>query len=494
MREEAPQKSKSHGFDACLLAVLFFGLYASLGQEVFYKADGQQVLQLYRDGQMAWPYHPLYLPLLTGFEKLARPLGLSPYRVALLFSAFCTALGLCFGKVALSRFGLNRQLSLVAAILAGLAPPVFFFATVVELPGPLFGAAGLAFWLSARIYSRPSVPAAALLALGTSFAAGMHSSGHLLTGLLILHLLGRDAARRRGWWPSPKALGLCAFAFWLHLGLLFALSWLYARLGFDASPERSLAFLQHGFGSSQSPTLLPMLLWREWLWPFLPLSLLLLFPLGRRDLRAPTLAMLLALLPYWVLALLLLGNEDERGAYFLPLALPAAGLIAQYFRLRGTLVWILLSAGFGVLAIRTHESRKDHSSFAAAVERELGSEDGLVFVADGAEWSSMLIHQWDRDFIQLLLQVKGIPFEWPHAPNLRGAIEEGLRPMALRFVEDLVARRRRGQRLLLSAGALKLLNQPVLRHCILEAIYQRFELRRNTGAGGPLFELVPAGR
>jgi hypothetical protein len=486
------RQPRAYPLDALLLAAACGLIYALFGQDVFYKADGQQLLHLYRGGYLSWPYHPLYLPLMTPFVQAAEALGATPYHGAVLFSAFCTAVGVFFGKLAFSGFGLSRAQSLAAASLAGMTRPVLFFATVIELPAALFGAAGLAFWISSWLYPRPGIVGALLLGLATSFAAGVHNSGHLLTGILILHWLARDAQRRESILPAPKSMLFAGIALALHVGLLFALPYVYTHYGFDASPGRSLAFLRDGFGGSQSPTLLPGLIWREWLSPFMPLSLLMLLAFTRARLRGTTAALLLGLAPYALLTLLLLGGEPEYGAYFVPCALPVAGLVVQLFPPRAAILWIVLSAGLGILAVRDHEKVQDQSSFAESVEVVLGDREGVIFVADGSEWSSMLIHAWDRKFLMLIKELEGFPQELPADPAIRVAAEQQMEQLAQGLARDLVQDHKAGRVVLFSPGARAFLERrAVIGPILTKQLDAHFEWKRIERGRKPLWQLIP---
>jgi hypothetical protein len=379
-----------------LLCLAFLALYAALGQHTFYKTDGIPLVHLARTGPV-WGsvHHPLYVPLLHGLDRLLELLGASPYRSALAFSALGSVLGVALAHAGLLRLGLARRSAALAAGLAGLAPAVLFFATVVEYHGPFFGAAGLAFWCMARAAQRPSPTRALALALATYFAASLHATGHLLPSLTSAWLLALGFPSLR--WRALVAPCIAGAA---HVVLLFGVPALTRALGNAASPDAQAAF----FAMQEfAPLDLPLGFAREWLLPFAPLSLVLFWRPREPALRLEWYALLAACVPYALLSWALNTgyNPSECGAYWLPLALPAARLAVAQLPRAAAVALALVCAGTGLWQIARHDDPSANRAWIAGFDAARAGRPAVPWIGHSSEAAALLIERPDQEFLSL---------------------------------------------------------------------------------------------
>ena len=268
--------------EAGVVFVGFLLVYLTLGQSVFYKGDGPWIVKRLIDGSTDYPHHKLYMPMLVAFGDLVAPLGMTPYRTGVVFSAVGSALGVCLAHVAFRWLVPGR--AWLATLLLGLCPAVLLFATVVEFHGVLLGFAGIAFLLAAHLAIKPGWIVAVALGIATSVAAGVHSSGLVLPGVLLPWFL----ARRWHIGTRQHDLLLCGIAGALHLGGAFLL----------AKPDQATHVLETGFSHPQGIEHLPGILHVEWLTAFFPLSIVVFAAAFRRGLRLQLLAFVIGMAPY----------------------------------------------------------------------------------------------------------------------------------------------------------------------------------------------------
>lgn len=378
----APAAAVAGRWDGALLFGLCLCLYVALGQRVFYKTDGVDLLWLLHEGR-DHPWHVGYLPVLSGLKALLAPLGLSTLRIGEVLSALGTALAVFALHGTLCTLGAARAPAAAAALLLGLNPGTLLFATVVEFHGPLLGAVGVATWWTARQSRAPGLGGMALLALLCHGAFLLHGSALLLPALLLPWWL----ALRAGQGTLRRDLGLALWCGFLH-GLLFlCLPTLfpvfygdYADLGAALARETSI-------GRPQGLEWLPAMLVQEWLVPLLPLSVAFVPALFRRELRLEALALLVGLLPFLVLCTRQVVFEPECGAYLLPLLPLAARLGAVCWHRRAAAALVLLSAVLALGQALRHEARLApaydawHRELAAAA----GADRPLVLLATHRE-------------------------------------------------------------------------------------------------------------
>ncbi|MFQ5506378.1 MAG: hypothetical protein ACE5F1_16535, partial [Planctomycetota bacterium] len=269
------------GLDTLGLFFLTFLLYSVLAQDVFFKADGPHLVSRLAGGDPHYFHHKLFMPLLIRFGGLLGALGVGPYRAALFFSVTGAAMGVAAGHAGFGLLGMPRRVALLAALFVAFSPAVMFFGTVVELHGPFFGFAGLAFLGMALVHRhrhrRRAHALSLLLGALTALAAGVHASGLILPAVLLPSLLALSERRIR--WR--RALRLALLAALVHVAASFLVS----------DPLQSGHFLELGFGHPQGIVHLPGVLLEEWLLPFLPLSLVCLAAFFRPALRLEALAL-----------------------------------------------------------------------------------------------------------------------------------------------------------------------------------------------------------
>ncbi|TAJ13702.1 MAG: hypothetical protein EPO68_13025 [Planctomycetota bacterium] len=385
-----------HWRDRALLCAGFLALYAALGQDVFYKTDGLALVAYARGGPL-WGavHHALYLPLLHAFDLVVAPLTGSAYRSAVLLSALGTALGVAFAHAGGLRLGFDRARAALFAALVGCAPAVLFFATVVEYHGLFFGAAGLAFWALTRAAERPTPARALALGLATYLAASVHATGHLLPALTCTWLL---ALR----FPLERARALVApcIAGAVHVALLFGVPALTRAFGNAATPESQAGFLaQQQF----APLDLPLAFAREWLLAFAPLSLLALWPPRDAKLRLEWYALLVALVPYLLASWALNTgfNTPERGAYWLPLALPAARLAIAQLPRTGAVLLALACAAAGIFQVVRHDDPSASRAWLAGFDAARQGKPAVLLIGHSNEAAALLVERPEQEYVAL---------------------------------------------------------------------------------------------
>ncbi|MAE76494.1 MAG: hypothetical protein CMJ85_06475 [Planctomycetes bacterium] len=362
--------------EAGVVFVGFLLVYLTLGQSVFYKGDGPWIVKRLIDGSTDYPHHKLYMPMLVAFGDLVAPLGMTPYRTGVVFSAVGSALGVCLAHVAFRWLVPGR--AWLATLLLGLCPAVLLFATVVEFHGVLLGFAGIAFLLAAHLAIKPGWIVAVALGIATSVAAGVHSSGLVLPGVLLPWFL----ARRWHIGTRQHDLLLCGIAGALHLGGAFLL----------AKPDQATHFLETGFSHPQGIEHLPGILHVEWLTAFFPLSIVVFAAAFRRGLRLQLLAFVIGMAPYLYAALRLLVGDAEFGAYLLPLAFVAALLTAIALPRLATALLVLTSATFGIVQVRQHDDNEYYRAYAAGLNEVFAGKPALLLVGNPAEVGPILVH------------------------------------------------------------------------------------------------------
>lgn len=459
-----------HVVDSLALGALALGMLGLLQQRAFHGMDAQHVLGLVRDGSAAYYAHKLYMPLMLAWHDLLAPVTQSPF-LSLRAASWCgVALGTVFVHRASLVSGLERGPAAMAAALTLVAPAVSFFGTVVELHGPFHAFAGVAFWQWARCMQRPTVGAFALLGLATACAAGMHSTGHLLLGLLPMLALGWHGMRLwrhwRHWLATCAAHGLASLA------LVWILVPLEAR---QASPGSTFedAFAYFWPRLPWAPSEIAAMLWREWGEPYLPLSLISLAALCARAVRVRAAALLLGIVPFWGAVWVLLRNElHERGAYLIPFAWPAAMLAVVW--LPRALRWLTLavSCALAVTAIVRHDHVDDDPRLGASLASELGATPAFVICAQVRD-----VEQVFRDLPTAR--------PWP-IMALAGALPRGYAALCAEFDRAVTPELAAGRLVVFSAGALELLRGlaiPDVQRFVDEHLAQRYVLEA-MGTGG----------
>lgn len=360
--------------DAVAIGGVALCLYLALGQQTLY-GDAMTFLRMLRDGTTHYERHVLYLPVLYLGHGVLGSLGATVYQTALLASQLGGALGVALLLLAARGYGLSRGAAWLVATAFALCPGTVFFNTVVELHGPFTTPVGLAWLLGAVFLRRPGVGSAVALGLATALATGMHSSGALLPvpilGALLVQAWPASVASAL---PLSRRLPLLLLAGGVHATLVLALMGGVGQFAF----VRQMAPVSVGMDGHVLDVV-----WWEWVWPFLPLSVLFLCGMRWPTWRRLAVVVLLSLPVYLVPSYLVLAMWREYGAYLIPLAFPAAVIVV------GALprAWVVAAIGVAATIAIVHvvgQDRSERPREYAAGAREL-AEGSPLYVLGGDE-------------------------------------------------------------------------------------------------------------
>jgi hypothetical protein len=348
-------------------------LYLALGHAAFYKTDGPDIVRLLdahlqTGAPLRHPWHVGFLPALDLFRRGLAGIGLTPGYVQLgdWWSALGAALGVACTRAGARRLGLDAGSGRLAAIALALCPATLLFATVVEFHGPLLGLVGLCFWWTTVQVVRPSWWGMVVLGVFCHAAFLIDGQGLFLPAWLLTFFVARRW--RNGVQRRDLLLGAATAA--VHLGLFVAMPRLLPEFyGFWANLGKGLS-AEGAMGRPQTLDYTPAIFWQEWLWPLLPISVLVFFAPLRRALRLEFAAFLVGLLPFLFVSVRLLVFEPEYGAYMLPMALPAALLVAQVVNAR----WRMFAvASLLVGLLPWFGASRDHLKAQAAIDAEFAT-------------------------------------------------------------------------------------------------------------------------
>ncbi|MEM7204438.1 MAG: hypothetical protein AAF628_29530, partial [Planctomycetota bacterium] len=277
----------------------------------------------------------------------------------------------------------------------------------------------------------------------TALAYFAPASAHLLVVLLLAMFLGRGhrAERRRD-------VSFAVVALTVHLALVASVSAAAPRL-LGTAPATDFV---HEFLWSQALWSLqhPEGLWRavvaEWLWPFAPLSVA--WFAGVLHHRTRRLALIFAAVIglYLATAFLMLAQAEERGAYLLPLAWPAAWLVMHALQTRWVIVLALTGGTLAVLAVASHDAPERCRAWADGV-RELAQHQPMLLLTTGDAVEVEACAVW----------LRGTPYI-----ELGRTIAAGLAAVEVRserMARDLGARLDRGEQVYLTSAAHAVLTQ-----------------------------------
>ncbi len=346
-----------------LISLGFTFLYLLWGQTTFYREDGLQFVFNFIDrGNLRHDHHLLYLPIAWVFRQAMDGTGLGTHRILTVLSGLMTGLGLFFAGFTVVKARFSRRQAFFFLGFLGFCPAVFFFATVVEIHGVFFPFAMLGFLLAEFLIQEEGRKKrlfwAVVLGLLTWFASLVHSSGHLL-----LPLLGAWIAARRG---VREMLG--PFVLWalVHGALMMWANPLVLQLLGEKSggASRALEVIRERTPMEGILGRILPSVYKEVLISFPPLWLVVFVPFWDSRIRKKVGWALLGVLPYLLLTTLFLADLHtfepiyERGAYLLPLAFPAAWILARRIPSTGVLVVLLLVAiGRSAQQVWTHDTR-----------------------------------------------------------------------------------------------------------------------------------------
>ncbi len=376
---------RRNAVEAALVLAVAFTLYAALRQGCFYKHDGWLFVE-WAEG-VAPPFHNHYLYVTAC--NLAGRLGLDAFVACGLLSAAGTAIGVACLHLGLRGAGYGLRDALFVVGLVALNPAVLFFATVVEAHGPFFGGAGLAALLTARLVTRPTVVAAALVGLAVGVARGLHGTGAMMPA--VLAAFGWLLARSRGVSLTRRHVVAGIVAMVIALAVVLGLPWVCGALGWSRSGGNLLeVWSDHpGFDARLGPLLGS--LWQEWLFAMAPLSFVALVALLVRRVRRDAVVTLLALVPYTVMELGI-GSIDEWGAYHLPWVLAGGVLAVHWLGRKPAAILLILSLGIALHRVVDHEAERgvDPDLGRRAVATAAGKPSLFLIWEDGHVDSLML--------------------------------------------------------------------------------------------------------
>ena len=357
-------------WDGWLLSGAALLAYVLLGQVTWF-GDGPALLL---GSGAAATNHMAFMPLLNAVAGALEGLGVSVYRAALLIGASGSAFAVLCAHVGVGLMGGERRERILVALLVASAPPILFFATVVELHGLFAGFLGLVALVAAWYRAAPGVLRAHLLGAASGLSYLAHSTGALLP-MLLLPLCLLAATRRE---RILHAALLCVG----HVSVIVILNVLVrAEAGQGAEIAGWEFFRRCVELALDRPEGIPRVLWNEWLFALLPLSGLLHLCLLRSRARRAALWLHLSLLGYLAFVFLILSSfwPSERGAYLLPFVFPAAWLTVRAFGTRVAVLALLVSMALGLGGIVTHDRSAELRELASALRTELGTQENEAF-------------------------------------------------------------------------------------------------------------------
>ncbi|TAJ21654.1 MAG: hypothetical protein EPO68_04350 [Planctomycetota bacterium] len=347
MEAHAPPSATRWTRDGLWIAAAALVAYSLGARRAFHGIDAHYLLVQVHLGDLRHSYSAGYLHSVAAIAELGAPLGLSTYRAALIVSALGASCAVLCAHVASRILGLDRAASACAALLVALAPPVVYFATIVELHAYALAACGLAWIALARWASAPSLARAAWLGAALCAAFLAHPIGAVLgASMLPCACVARPRPSARAW-----LAGSLVAAAVLALGVL-ALPPLLRALGLGSDAGFALDYLVRRGATHLDPRRLARVASREWLVPFLPHSAVVLALLASARQRAAAAAVLAAVLPSLVVAWLMLEDaEHERGAYATCVAWPLAIVLANAATQRWQRAALLAASAAAALAL-----------------------------------------------------------------------------------------------------------------------------------------------
>lgn len=367
-------------------------VYAVLRQDCFYRHDGWGFFTAIDQGLGFHADHPFYMPMARPWCALLALVGIGTFAALGLFSAFGTAIAVAIHTLSLRRLGMKDPVLGTAWV--GLCPAVLFFATVVEIHGVFLAFAAFCFYLTVVLVDRKSLPLAALLGISLALTWQVHASGILLPLVYLPWYL-----RRAGW--NGRVIGTAVVAGLLAFTILLlvregSMGTTLGGAGNVLASLRDLGAESHRIGE---------VLWVEWLWPFLPTSVLVVLLLFSGKWRVDAGLLLLTLVPYVLTGTLILQESSELGAYFLPWIFPASILCLESLGPRLARVLVLAGALLGIVNITSHErSRGVDPDWAARVVQTCGDRTCYVMLWDDWEMDSLLLHADGRRIQALFMR------------------------------------------------------------------------------------------
>lgn len=394
-REARPHEDRAGNRKAWLAASLAVGLglmaatiYIVLRQDTTHQFDIYWMLPKMRDGLTQNPRHPFAFPVLDAIVSMLDGWGTLHERFKIA-NGICTgaAVGILVHAAYVLRADL-RQAALIGITFAML-PATVRFATLAELHGLSLPFAAIVIWQTCRMVAAPSTykPLAGLmLGLLTAIAAGVHSTSHLLVGVTGLWLAV-------AWWHNEslaqRALGMRKLI-WTLLALVgtHAIASKLIAMGTTATIATQWQAITNDAHTIDGVF---AAIANEFVWPFLPVSLLWPFALFQKPRQLVT-VFALSLAAYLLACQLLLCVRSlgytfhEHGAYLEPIAFLAVILAVRL--LRGPWGLLLPALALAASAYWHHypERASPDRAFGATAAAFLGSRDVRLVVGGFAEW------------------------------------------------------------------------------------------------------------
>ena len=349
------------------------------------------VLHLQSGDLSQYRRHVLFMPLAAGLFGLLQPFGVGAFASLQILSA----LGVAIGAFATHRAvvwllaGCTTPPRAVGptcvAVAVACAPAVAYYGTAAELHGMYFGGLGLSWWAFARWSRAPGFGSALFVGGVCGLATALHAIGALLPAGFVLVASAIGAGSRAQRLQLLVGGGLAAATVLVAAAM---------ATGFRAAdPMQGAAQWLGEWGLQLAPRSIVQVLLHEWWLPFAPWSALAIVALFVRRARPWALAALAMLLVHLPVALWLLGRDPpvlERGAYLLPLALPAMLASAVLCPPRA---FALAFAGGIVLTLGTLWPRWQPlytEAFVVGV-RQLRAERGFALLVDDRELEAVRI-------------------------------------------------------------------------------------------------------
>jgi len=361
--------------------------------------DASIILSGIASGSARHDLHLAYYGVFGWLEQWLAPHGWSAHEVGLALSragaSACLALLYLAARVARR----PAREALLLAIAFGCAPAVLFFATTVEVHGPFMFWIGATALAAAWCTRNPTRARLALLGCVTGASYFFHATGHLLAALAAVMLLAHFVSARGGR-LERKFVAAAATAIAAHLATVVlavvALRWCGIPVNTESGWSYAAALARMHW---DHPQLLARVTWNEWLVPFLPWSIAACGAFAVRALRSYALAFAAALIAYLALSWSMLATLDERGAYLLPMLVPAIGFSLRAFGPRWCLAGIALSLVVEVAQVRAHDRPEPLTAYASDCRAALGDRHVLLLVGNGIDLEACLVAMPDYDFI-----------------------------------------------------------------------------------------------
>lgn len=367
---------------------------ACLHQRTLY-GDAPSLLEAIRTDAIHLDSHAAWWLIAAGLHRALAAWNVSPYAIGIALSAVGVGIGTAALYLAARRLQRSHGEALLACLGVLSAPPVVFFGTTVELHGLFFAWVGFTALAWATAFERGSRATEWLVGASTGASYFFHATGHLLaaSAALMLVMTPRWAGDRAGgggrWRVRLRSgarvlLGHLALVVAIHQGLRLIGRPIDAAAGWHYLRECASVHVNH-------PRLLPRVVWNEWICAFAPWSLLCWWGWRRSATRRLTTALALCLVGYLALSFLLIATLDERGAYLLPLAVPAVAISLHALPRWLVLVSIALGCAISTARIAAFDRSPRQLEFELGFRACVGEHAAVLLVGNGLDLETCLV-------------------------------------------------------------------------------------------------------